>query len=64
VTALLTLDEAAQQLRFSRRTLSMLIAQRRIGYLRLGRRVYLQQDDVDRFITSRHVEPVAELAKQ
>ncbi len=59
MTALLTVEEAARELRISTSTIHHLTAQRRIGFLRLGRRIYLSPADIDTYIASRRVEPEA-----
>jgi len=58
MTALLTVADALMQLRVSRRTLSDLTTQRRLGYVKLGRRLFFRQDDLDAFIESQHVAAV------
>ena len=57
MTALLTVEQALARLPVSRRTLSTLIKERSIGHLRLGRRIFFSEQDLEAFIASRHVEP-------
>ena len=52
---LLSVDETAQALRVSSKTVRRLIDAGRLSYLRVGRRVLLLTEDVDRFIQARTV---------
>lgn len=53
---LYTIEEAAVQLKISRSTLHQIISKRRIGFYKLGRRIYFSQEDLDRYKASRRVE--------
>jgi len=50
--------EAAEALRISVSSLQHLTAARRIGFFRLGKRVYSTPEDLEAFLASRRVEPV------
>ena len=50
---LLSVDETAQALRVSSKTVRRLIAAGRLSYLRVGRRVLLLTEDVDEYIRRR-----------
>jgi excisionase family DNA binding protein len=56
--ALMSLPEAAQHLGVSRHTLRGWIRQKRIAYVRLGRRVLFAPADVQKFVTAHRVEAV------
>ncbi len=55
---LLTADEVADQLGTSTRFVRRLMAERRIGFVHLGRHVRIAQGDVDAFIAGGRVDPV------
>jgi excisionase family DNA binding protein len=48
---LLTLKEGADQLRLSIHTVRAWIFQKRIPFVRLGRRVLLRREDLEEFVT-------------
>jgi excisionase family DNA binding protein len=54
---LLNVSEAAGRLGISPLTLRSWLRQGRLGYHRLGRRILLSPDDVERFIDQSRVEP-------
>jgi excisionase family DNA binding protein len=54
---LLTVNEAAERLGTSARFIRRLIAERRIGYTKLGRHVRITVRDLDAFVESGRVEP-------
>lgn len=56
---LLSLPEAASRLGVSRHTMRAWIRQRRLPFVRLGRRVLLHPRDVENFIEANRVEPIA-----
>ncbi len=49
-TMLLTLDEAAQQLRCARRSVERYVASRRLHAVHLGRSVRVERRELERFI--------------
>jgi excisionase family DNA binding protein len=49
-TLLLTLDEAARQLRCARRTLERHVASRRLHVVHLGRSVRVERRELERFV--------------
>ena len=51
-TLLLTLDEAARELRCARRTLERQIAAHRLRVVHVGRSVRVERRELERFITS------------
>jgi excisionase family DNA binding protein len=55
---LVGVDEAAERLGISTRTVRRLVQQRRIRHLRFGRLIKLSVWDVDSFLTQCTVEPV------
>jgi excisionase family DNA binding protein len=55
--ALLTVDEAAQRLAVSKYTLRGWVSQRRIPYVKIGRRTLFNPTDLDNLIKSSTVEP-------
>ena len=55
---LIGVDEAAERLGISTRTLRRLVQQRRIRHLRFGRLIRLNVWDVDEYLTSVTVEPL------
>ena len=56
----LTVEETAAALRLSIRHVRRLIAERRIPYVRVGRAVRIDPDDLAAFIRSGRVEPITE----
>jgi excisionase family DNA binding protein len=48
--ALLTVDEAAEQLAIKRPTVRAWMARRKIGYVRLGRAVRIPASEIDRLL--------------
>jgi excisionase family DNA binding protein len=58
---LLTVDQAAERLGMSVRHVRRLVAERRIGHHRLGRAVRLHPADLDAYVATTRVEPVAEV---
>jgi excisionase family DNA binding protein len=57
---LLTVDQAADRLGMSVRHVRRLIADRQIGYHRLGRSVRLHPADVDAYVAKTRVAPITE----
>jgi len=55
---LLTVQETAAQLRMSVSHLQHEAAARRIGFIKLGKRSYFSEADIQRYLESRRVEPV------
>ena len=53
IARLLTTNEAAGLLGIGKRTLQVLMAERKIPYLRIGRSVRLRTEDIEAFIESR-----------
>jgi excisionase family DNA binding protein len=53
---LLSIEQAAERLGTSKRFVRRLIAERRIAYMKLGRHVRIDPDDLDAFITAGRVE--------
>ena len=51
-TLLLTLDEAARQLRCARRSVERQIAKRRLRVVHLGRAVRVERDELERFVAN------------
>ena len=51
-TLLLNLNEVATQLRWTRRSVEKLIAQRRLRAVHLGRSVRVERTELDRFVAS------------
>jgi len=49
--------ETAAKLGISKRSLQEHAANRRIGYIKIGRNIRFSQDDIDRFIESNRVKP-------
>ena len=50
-TLLLTLDEAARELRCARRSIERQIARRRLAVVHVGRSVRVERRELERFIT-------------
>ncbi len=57
---LLTVDEAAGRLNTSPRFVRRLIAERRIGFTRLGRKVRISESDLATFVEAGRVEPMTQ----
>jgi excisionase family DNA binding protein len=55
---LIGVDEAAERMGISTRTVRRLVQQRRLRHLRFGRLIRLNIWDVDEFLTSATVEPI------
>ncbi len=55
---LMELDAAADFIRVKPRTLRLYVAQRRVGHLRLGRRLYFREQDLADFIAAQ-IRPAA-----
>lgn len=51
-TILLNLNEVATQLRWTRRSVERLIAERRLHTVHLGRSVRVERTELDRFVAS------------
>ncbi len=54
---LYTVEEAAERLNTAPRFIRRLIAERRIGFTRLGRHVRIPSDALDEFVAAGRVEP-------
>src|SRR4030042_5807953 len=54
---LLSKREAAAALGLGRTTLQLALRRRQIGFVRIGRRILLRAEDIDRFIKSKRVPP-------
>ena len=61
---LLTVAEAAKRLGFSQQTLRNWISQRRISYVKIGRRTLFNPKDLDNLIQSCTIEPWKPKAKK
>lgn len=59
---LMTIDEAADFLRMSARHVRRLVAERRIGFNRLGRSVRFTRDDLNEYIETTRVTPITAAA--
>ena len=57
---LIGVDEAAERLGISTRTVRRLVQQKRIRHLRFGRLIRLNVWDVDSFLSNATVEPIEE----
>ena len=55
---LIAVDEAAERLGLSARTVRRLVQQRKIRHLRIGRLIRLNVWDVDRFLVDATIEPI------
>lgn len=55
----LTVEQVAQRISVSPRTVRRLIFERRVRHLRIGRLIRLYEPDVDEFLAKAIVEPVA-----
>jgi excisionase family DNA binding protein len=58
-TNLLSVDEAAARLGVSKYTLRGWLFQRRLPHVKLGRRVLVDPNDLDRFIETSRIEAVS-----
>lgn len=54
---LYTRAEAMRRLGVGNNTLHRLTKERRLGHVRIGRRIYVRQSDIDAFIKANTVEP-------
>jgi excisionase family DNA binding protein len=54
---LLNTDEAARDLKLGKRTLAQLIAERKIGFIKIGRSVRFSREDLDAFVERQRVKP-------
>ncbi len=57
---LLTVEQAADRIRMSARYVRRLIAERRIGFYRLGRSVRIDPADLTAFVIAGRIEPITE----
>ena len=57
---LLTVEQAADRIRMSARYVSRLIAERRIGFYRLGRSVRIDPAELAAFVTAGRIDPITE----
>lgn len=57
---LLTVEQAADRLRMSARYVRRLIAERQIGFYRLGRSVRIDPAELTAFVTARRIDPITE----
>ncbi len=55
---LLTVEEAALRLRLSARQVRRLVAERQIGFAKLGRSVRLADEDLKAYVASNRIEPM------
>lgn len=56
VNPLLTTLQAADRLGISKRTMQMLMAERKIPYLKIGRSVRIRPEDVESFVEGRLIK--------
>lgn len=57
---LLTVEQAADRIRMSARYVRRLIAERRIGFYRLGRSVRIDPAELTAFVTAGRIERISE----
>ena len=57
---LLTVEQAADRIRMSARYVRRLIAERRIGFYRLGRSVRIDPAELTAFVVAGRIEPISE----
>lgn len=57
---LLTVEQAADRIRMSARYVRRLIAERRIGFYRLGRSVRIDSAELTAFVAAGRIEPISE----
>jgi len=57
---LLTVEQAAGRIRMSARYVRRLIAERRIGFYRLGRSVRIDPAELTAFVTAGRIDPITE----
>lgn len=57
---LLTVEQAADRIRMSARYVRRLIAERRIGFYRLGRSVRIDPAELTAFVTAGRIDPITE----
>ena len=55
---LLNSPEAARELNIGKRTLAQLIAERKIGFIKIGRSVRFSREDLDAFVERQRVQAV------
>jgi len=55
---LLTTIQTAAELNISKRSLQELVADRKIGFIKFGRNIRFDREDIDRFIESHRQRPV------
>jgi excisionase family DNA binding protein len=58
MTTYLTVEQAADRLNTGTRFVRRLIAERRIAFVKLGRHVRIDEDDLEAFVAAGRVEPV------
>jgi excisionase family DNA binding protein len=56
---LLSVEEAATKLGISPLTMRAWLRQRRLPFVRLGRRVLLHPEDIENFVDTNRVKPIA-----
>ena len=54
---LLTLDEAAEELNLTPRSMRRLVNERRIAFVRMGRKIRISESDLAAFVEAARVEP-------
>lgn len=54
---LLTLDEAAEELNLTPRYMRRLVSERRIAFVRMGRKIRISESDLAAFVEAARVEP-------
>lgn len=60
IAELLTIEQAAERISMSARYVRRLIAERRIGFYRIGRSVRIDPIDLTAFIVAGRIEPITE----
>jgi excisionase family DNA binding protein len=58
--SLLSVEEAAEMMGMSARHVRRLVAERRIGFHKLGRSVRIARADIDSYVAASRVEPMTE----
>jgi excisionase family DNA binding protein len=53
---LLNSPEAARELKIGKRTLAQLIAERKIGFIKIGRSVRFSREDLDAFVERQRIK--------
>ena len=56
-TPFMNVEEAARYIRVSKSLLQHLAADRVVPYYKLGRRSYFRQEDLDRYVETRRIDP-------